>query len=233
MEHFLIVGWNALGDQLVRQLETSAASGSTAEVLYDPTLLDAEDIALPEVGGLQVTLTPNRSMTTKLGAREGITSIVLLAYRQVLPPGEADSRTLLNLMSLRRELTARDGPPPHLIVELLDSDNVDLARMSGADDYVLSDALTSRLIAQLAEQPQRRAVLLSIYAPEGPSIHLIKAADLVADGALAWEAIVSAAYSAGMLAIGWRDHAQSEVVLNPRISDIIELGAGDEIVVIA
>jgi hypothetical protein len=158
-------------------------------------------------------------------------SILLLGYRRRMSAQEADSRTLPNLLLLRRELEARGGEMPRIVVEVLDADNADLARTTGADDYLVSDAISSRLITQLAEQPERRAVILSLYGAEGPSIHLVNAANLGLTGDVGACDIIATAYSAGLLAIGWRD-VGGEVVLNPDLSSRATLTKDDQIVVI-
>ena len=123
---------------------------------------------------------------------------------------------------------------PRVIVELLDADDVNLARWTGADDYVISDAIVSRIMTQIALQPERRPILRILYATEGPSIHLVSAADLGLDGEVGCAEIISTAYSCGLLAIGWRHASErgGEVVLNPRTSERVVLRADDAIVVI-
>jgi len=116
-------------------------------------------------------------------------------------------------------------------VELLDVQNVELARVMGADDYVVSDAIASRLIAQVAEQPERRAVLRSLYATEGASVRLAPAEEFGLRGQVTFADIIAAVYAEGLLAIGWRRNR--EVVLNPRTSEHVELTEGDQIVIIA
>ena len=232
-EHVLIVGWNALGAELLASLEEFATSGSTVEVVYDTRLFDPEDLRLPALDRLDVTLTPDRRATWQMSDRatSHLTSIVLLAYRRPRSSDEADSRTLLTLMMLRRDLAARGGDPPRIVVELLDADNVELARMTGADEYVVSDAITSRLITQLAEQPQRRPILLSLYAADGPSVQLVPARELGMTGELGYDEVITTAYAAGMLAIGVR--RGHDVELNPRASARVQLDDGDQIVAIA
>jgi hypothetical protein len=164
-----------------------------------------------------------------------LTSVVLLGYRRDTVSGDADGRTLLNLMLLRRELDARGGDVrPRVLVELLDAESVELAGMTGADDYLVSDAIGSRMIAQLAEQPERRAVYLSLYATEGPSVHLVNASDLGLSGDSDAGHVFDVAYAAGLLAIGWRRSLDrgGEVVLNPRTSEMVRLEGGDQIVVV-
>jgi hypothetical protein len=119
-----------------------------------------------------------------------------------------------------------------MVAEVLDADNVDLARTTGADDFVVSDAMASRFIAQLAEQPERRPVMLSLFSTDGPSIELAEALELGLTGDAAWHEIVDTVYTAGMVAIGWRRASSGQVMLNPDVADRVPLEPGDQIVVI-
>lgn len=232
-EHLLIVGWNVLGAHVLASLDEFAASGSSAKVVFDPRLHDAEDVRIPELTSVDVTLEPSSSARWELGNEDlasPITSIVLLAQRTGMSADEADSRTLLSHMLLRRALDARGGVPPRIVVELLDARNVELARMTGADDYVVSDAIASRMMAQLAEQPGRRAVLLQLYGAGGPSIHLVPASDLGLDGDVGFDDVVATAYSFGLLALGWRRGI--DVELNPATSQRVVLHDSDQVVAI-
>jgi len=231
--HLIIVGWNVLGTQLLTQLDLVAASGSSAEIVYDPRLFDPEELNIPETDRIDVTLTPSSSAVWQIGDRvlsaEQV-SVILLGYRRGVSVEDADGRTLLRLMMLRRELETRGVASTRLVVELLDVQNVELARVMGADDYVVSDAIASRLIAQLAEQPARRTVLRSLYATEGASVRLAPAEAYGLRGQLTFTAIIAAVYAQGQLAIGWRRNR--EVVLNPQTSDQVDLTDGDQIVII-
>ena len=174
-EHFLVIGWNALGLRLLDEWEQFAIPRSTVAIVYDATLLEPDDLGVPDTAGVDVTLIPTNSAPWQLaGMSEAeisrLTTIVFLGYRRGVTPDEADSRTLLNLLLVRRELEEWQGDAPRVVVELLDVDNVSLATAQGADDYLVSDAIGSRFMAQLAEQPDRRAVFLSLYAASGPSV---------------------------------------------------------------
>jgi hypothetical protein len=236
-EHLLIIGWNALGAQLLREMVKLAAPGSSAEIVYDPRVFESDELEIPELSALDVTLTPSRGITWRLAdsaRRSQITSILLLAYKRGVSADEADSRTLMNLVSLRRELAALSGASPQLVVELADSQSVELARTTGADDYIVSHAIASRIIAQLAEQPERRAILLSLYTGDGPSVRLVQASNLGLTGEVGWDEIIATAYASGLLAIGShriRDVGH-ELVLNPTDSNTVFLEAGDQLVVI-
>jgi hypothetical protein len=238
VEHIVILGWNSMGERLVEQLDSTVAPGSSVQIVYDPRFLSGGDVELGTIGGLDVTITAHRSKTLSLGdeiRRPVLTSIVLLGYRTGLSPEDADGRTLLTLMMLQRELDEFEGVAPRVVVELFDADNVELASTSGADDFVVSDAIASRLMTQLAEQPARRAVLESLYAEEGPSFDLIDATLLGVSADAEFGEIIAAAYSFGLLAIGWRrarEHG-GQITLNPSVTDRVQLDDGDQIVVIA
>lgn len=236
-EHYLIIGWNSLGRQLLDQLQEIVAPGSTVNVVYDARLLEPEEVNAPSTARLAVTVTPTRADTWQpadASRMADLTSVVFLGYRRGVSVAESDSRTLLNLMLLKRALRAHGVAAPRIVAELLDSDNVELARTTGADDFVVSDAIASRLIAQLAEQPLRRPVVLTLYAVDGPSIHLLPATELGASVEQSWHEIVAAAYAAGLLAIGWRRSTSQEgqLTLNPNAADRVHLRDGDQVVVI-
>ena len=236
-EHLVVVGWNALGATLIASVAEVSTPGSSAEIVYDPDLFDADEIQVPASTELDIRLTPSPRLSWELADAEGAraTSIVLLGYVRGLSAGEADSRTLLALMLLRKELQNRPGPPPRVIVELRDADNVDLARQSGADEYIVSDAIAGRFMAQLAEQPERRLVFLALYASAGPSLRLVTAEDLALVGTVSFGDVVITAQAAGMLAIGWRPASTegATAILSPTVSTMLDLAPADQIIVIA
>jgi hypothetical protein len=138
---------------------------------------------------------------------------------------------MLDLMYLERRVWPA-GRAPRLVVQLLDDEHADLAVLSGPDDFLISSALGSQLIAQLVEQPERRAVLLELYGGHDASIRMIRCDRLDLVGTNTMGEIVAAAYAAGVLAIGWRHTANGAVVLNADADASVTLGDDDEIVVV-
>ena len=230
----VVVGWNALGSTLVAAVGEFSPPGSSVEIAYDPALFEAEEIQVPGSTDLDIKLSPSPRLSWELAHVDysRVTSIVLLGYVRGLTAGEADSRTLLALMLLRKALQARTGPAPRVIVELRDADNVDLARLSGADDYIVSDAIAGRLMAQLAEQPELRPVFLALYAPTGPSRRLVTAESLGLARTGTFGEVVTVTQAVGMLAIGWRPASGGNPILAPEVSRTIDLDPEDQIIVI-
>jgi hypothetical protein len=233
-QHVLVIGWNGLGQPLLSGWAPSANEGSTVEVVFDPRVIDEGDIDVPDLAGISIVLTPiaDGDGTVSKRANADNTAIVLLAYRDHLPAKEVDSRTLLELMTLRRDLDSRGLPMPRLVIELTDPANARLADVRATDEVIVTPSMASRIVAQLADDPTRRAVYLALYNPAGPSIHLVPADRLDLTGDVTMSEIVVAAYDRGMLAIGWRRPDRGELVLNPPADRRLDVTPGDLIVVV-
>jgi hypothetical protein len=151
---------------------------------------------------------------------------------------EADARTLLTLLLLRRALEAgSDGHRSRVVTELLDSSDVELARATGADDFVVSDALSSYVLAQLSENPELDDVFTDLFDAEGSALGLKPVARYVGvDETMPFGRVVAAARERGEVAIGYRviEHAgrDATVVVNPPKVAMVTFGADDRIVVI-
>ncbi len=154
----------------------------------------------------------------------------MLGYASI-DTGEADARTMLDVLHLRRRFVDA-APTPRLVVQMLDEEHADLADLTGPDDFLIGAGMGSQFIAQLIEQPERRAVLLELYGGDA-SVRLIQCDRLDLVGTFTTADVVARSYAAGVLAIGWRRSADhGDVVLNPHADDRVTLTADDEIVVV-
>ena len=158
-EHVLVVGWNPLGPDLLSGWATATSTASTVDVAFDPRLIEPEDVVIPQLG-IDVRLSPTPE-SSSLAIERTPTTIVVLGYTSI-DSGAADARTMLDVLHLGRRY-AQAGQAPRLVVQMLDDDHADLAVLTGPDDLLISSALGSQFIAQLIEQPERRAALLALY----------------------------------------------------------------------
>jgi len=236
-EHLVVMGWNAFGAQLLGEWALHSDAASTVEVFVDPDLIDPDEVSIPGIDAARVNATPRvdvAGVPWRPDTAPPITTIMLLAYTGRLSGDEADTRTLLDLTVILRERGShQSGPPPRLVVELLDVDHIPLAEVSG-DDYLVSPAIADHLLAQLADSPRRRPVLLQLYGGDGPSLDLVPAERLGLTGETTAAGIFAAAYAAGLLAIGWRRSIRDGggLILNPHRSEKVALHPGDQVVVI-
>ncbi len=237
-QRILVWGWSDLGASLLADWVKVAAPSSSFEILVDREHFDAlqSSVVGERDRAVSVAVAEDQGdLAKRLGESPPIDTIVLCTSRaEGENEEEADSRTLLTLAGVRHVLDAVQEPSPRLVVELLDADNIPLADMRGPDDFVVSDALASQLIVQLAEQPDRRRALLELYEPSGASIRLVPVGRLGLSGVTSASEIYRIAYAAGLLAIGWRrpQPGGGELVLNPDPSQTADLAEGDQIVVI-
>jgi Trk K+ transport system NAD-binding subunit len=241
IDRLLVVGWSHLGPVVLRELDQFAPAGSTVDVLADPDLVDPGELVDLDLERLRMTYQSTGGNLDELGASvrtQQYDKVIVLGYRRGLTPPEADARSLLSLLILQQALVASSsGPRPRVVTELLDARDVDLARATGADDFVVSDELSSLMLAQLAERADLEDVFVDLFDVEGSAIGLQPAAWYVTSSHEPFRRVVAAARARGESAIGYRiEHGPDglpAVVLNPHKSDPVTLGVGDRVVVIA
>jgi ion channel POLLUX/CASTOR len=240
-DRLLVVGWSHLGPVVLRELDQFAPPGSRVDVLADPDLVDPGELVDLDLGRLRVTYRSTGGNLDELGSSvraQHYDKVIVLGYRRGLTPPEADARSLLSLLILQQALVASSsGQRPRIVTELLDARDVDLARATGADDFVVSDELSSLMLAQLAERPDLEDVFADLFDVEGSAIALQPATWYVNSGQMPFRRVVAAARARGESAIGYRiEHGPGGlpvVVLNPPKTDPVTLGGGDQVVVIA
>ncbi len=239
-EQLLVVGWNPLGPAVLRELDEFAAPGSTVDVIVDPDVVDAaelDDLGLRNLAVAFQSEHGNLDELTQTVSGRAFDHVIILGYRSGMSATEADARTLLTLLLLRRALDGDGQRRSRVVTELLDSSDVELAQATGADDFVVSDALSSYVLAQLAENPELDDVLTDLFDAEGSAVGLRPAARYVeADRPVPFASVVAAARHRGEIALGYRlarrDGTGAEVVVNPPKSAEVSLGDGDRVVVI-
>ncbi len=228
----LIVGWSTFGPKVAQELREFLSPGSRIEVCVDAALVTAEEIR--QAGAdLEVSFVsggPEQLLVLADGPH--FDQIVVLGYRVGMSIAEADARTLLTLLTLRKIWPADAVPAVRLIAQLLDQSHVELAAITGVDDFIVSDALASYMLAQLSERAELQAVFDDLFDPSGAVVELRPAHRFVPDAPVSYGHIVAAGAARGVSVIGWRVDAGGEVVINPAKDREIHLGADDQVLLI-
>lgn len=240
-ERFLVVGWSQIGPVVLLELDQFAPVDSVIDVLVDPDLVEADKLVEVPLQRMRMTFQSTHGNLDDLGRhvrQHAYDKVVVLGYRRAISPSEADARSLLTLLLLRRSLVPMQGDRlPPMVTELLDSRNVDLARATGADDFVVSDELSSLMLAQLAERPELEVVFTDLFDIEGSAIAVRPASWYVGPEPVRFSRVVAAARARGEVAIGHRRlhgaDGHPENALNPPKSSMVQLGDDDRVVVIA
>jgi len=240
--HALVVGWNPLGPAILDELDPLVPAGSRVRILADPELVDPA--AWPREDGrrnVAVEVTPgdtaDRVLLTEALAAPGLDRVVLLPHRAGIAAEEADARTLLSLVLVRRALDAPGSPNARatVLAELMDVRAVRLARVANPDDFLVSERLVGLAIAQLAENPELAPVFDELFGAEGADLALVPARRLLPEGGTLADAI-AAASRAGDCVLGVRAaRAGGGAIPVPRLNPPkgTPVAPADELVVIA
>jgi len=218
------------------------AAGSEATVVVTSPDEGAEVSALPAGGNLRVDF-----RVGDVTDRDLLDALEVASYNHVIAltppvadPQEADSRSLITLLHLRDIVDRAGREEVSIVSEMRDVRNRELAAVTRADDFIVSDRLVS-LMAQVSENRELMPLFEDIFDPEGSEIYLKPAVDYVAPGkAVNFYTVVDAARRRGEVAMGYRLKAHSSdpekaygVVVNPDKSVPVTFAEGDRVIVVA
>jgi len=247
-ERLFILGWNRCGTTLVHELDGYVANGSQITVVADPNISPAvrdvgDEIAAcrGELANLEVVFrqddTTDRRLLDALQATLD-DHVIVLGY-EGLSVQEADTKTLTTLLHLR-DVAEKSGRHFTIVSEMLDLRNRQLAEVTHADDFIVSDHLVSLMLAQLSENIALYEVFDDLFDPEGSEIYLKSARDYVATGQLVnFYTVIEAARRRGEVAIGYRLMHEADVgpwfgfKLNPKKSEPVRFDEQDRVVLLA
>jgi voltage-gated potassium channel Kch len=243
-EHILILGWNSRAPFIINELDEYVAPGSSVVVVADSADAETEIAELSGTASNQ-TVRFQRGDITDRRTLDGLSfencdHLILLSYSDVLDVQQGDARTLVTLLHLR-DIADHNGYSFSIVSEMLDIRNRDLARVTRADDFVVSDRLVSLIVSQISENKKLGAVFADLFDPEGSEIYLKPATSYVKPGVpLNFYTVMASARRAGQTALGYRIQAQAYdtakaygVVLNPDKSLAVTFSERDEIIVLA
>jgi hypothetical protein len=124
---------------------------------------------------------------------------------------------------------------------MLDDRNRELAEVTQADDFIVSDKLISLMLSQVSENRQLTEVFDQLFSSDGAEIYLRDAEHYVKLGeSVDFFTVIESARRKGETAIGHRFGAQARsaehfygVSVNPTKTETHEYRTGDKIIVLA
>jgi voltage-gated potassium channel Kch len=229
-ERTLLLGWNERAPLIINELDHYVAPGSQVFVVADYPGGD-EEIArsCTELKNQSVKFregdTTDRAVLDSLGV-ESFDHVILLCYSGAFDVQRADAKTLVTLLHLR-DIQDRTGTQTSIDSAMLDLRNRNLADVTRADDFIVSDRLISLLLSQVSENKALNAVFADLFDPEGSEIYLKPALNYVKAGVpVNFYTVVEAARRRNEVAIGYRIAADSNdaakgygVTVNPKKSE--------------
>jgi ion channel POLLUX/CASTOR len=237
-ERTLVLGWNHRAPKIIELLDEFLAPGSALVVAApreDPTG------ELPPPANLKLGFV--RAEPTE---RPSLESLDVGSYQHVVVLSDeghdrehADARTLVTLLHLR-DMEDALGDPFAIVSEINHDANREIAQVTKADDFVVSEKLISLMLTQLSENRYLYEVFADLLDPAGSEIYLKPACDYLAPGAEAdFATLIESARRRGEVALGYRlterfhEPPGYGVVLNPDKRAPLTLSADDRVIVLA
>jgi len=234
----LILGCNAGLKAMLSELNEYVSAGSSAMIVAD-----VESPEFASFANLAVTFrrgdATSRAVLESL-AVQNFDHIIVLAYKDSLEPQRADAKTLITLLHLR-DIADRAQVDLNVVSEMLDDRNRELAEVTNADDFIVSDKLVSLMLSQVSVNKQLTDVFATLFSSAGSEIYLSPAESYIRPGAsVDFYTVLEAARRRGETAIGYRvaEHAHSSahaygVTINPKKNNKRTFAIGDKIIVLA
>lgn len=235
-ERILVLGENQTLSTMLIELDQYVAPGSAATIVTP-----RKPRPLPELVGLAVTAqqgdATNRRTLEALDPT-AFDHIIVLADMTV-GAQQADSRTLVTLLHLR-DIASRAGKDLNIVTEMLDDANRELAEVTEADDFIVSDKLVALTLAQISENGILAEVFDVLFSSASSEMYLHPAEEYVELGAeVDVTTVMEAARLRGETAIGYRQAARARdktagygVQLNPPKSTRVIFHPRDQVIVL-
>jgi hypothetical protein len=243
-EHTLILGWNWRTPAVIRELDNYVAAGSQVTVVSSDVTSDAAEIAQAmtlqnQILHFQTADTTNRKVLEGLDLA-AYRHIIVMSYSDALEMQLADARTLVTLLHLR-DIADRSGHRFSIVSEMLDVRNRNLAEITQADDFIVSDRLISLMMAQVSTNKALNAVFADLFDADGAEVYLKPISDYVQTGVeLDFYAVIESAGRRNETAIGYRLEINSNnkelqygIVVNPNKTNTVTFAPSDMVIVLA
>jgi voltage-gated potassium channel Kch len=243
-EKTLLMGWNWKAPSIIRELDNYVPKNSAITVVAaGEGIQDKLDKLTPELQNLKLTIlegdiTDRRKLESL--KVESFDHIILLCYSDDLEVQKADARTMITLLHLR-DMANKGNWDFSIVSEMLDIRNRNLAEVSQADDFIVSDKLISLMMAQVSENKLLNSVFQDIFDTDGSEIYLKPISAYLEPGKpVNFYTAVESARRKNETAIGYRLVADSRnasagygIHLNPDKSAKVIFAENDKLIVVA
>ncbi|WP_414585944.1 CASTOR/POLLUX-related putative ion channel [Scytonema sp. PCC 10023] len=181
-EKHLIIGWNNKTPIILKEYAKYIVEGSQVNLVVQDLTLEvqaefdkiAQDYLHIKMAVLQANLD---SVEQLLHLKPyDYDSISILAGRGENAE-EIDAKTLTILLELRqifRDYTAQTGNKvtTELIAEIIDSEDTDLVIKAGVKDFLLTNQLVSKILAQVSQEPDVMSIYRDLFSVEGSELYI-------------------------------------------------------------
>lgn len=243
IEKTLILSWNRKGPSIVREMSAYVPAGSELLIVSSHDSVESDCQQMEISANLTVKVMHADSSDRKVLERlivSDYTQIIVLSNIEKLDLQEADSQTLITLLHLR-DLLNKNTNNVRIVSEIMDMRNRELASVTKADDFVISDKLIAQMLSQVSETKELVHVFDDMFDADGSEIYLKPITNYIKAGMeVDFFTVLESAKRQNQIAIGYRilanqydKEASYGIVLNPLKSKKICFSPDDKIIVLA
>ena len=157
---------------------------------------------------------------------------VVLLSDYTLDDEEADIQSIFRIMRFR-DIRTRLGLEFNITAEMRKKSNLNLIREDEHMDYVVASNMSSLFLAQLCENYELDGLYKEILASWGNELYLKKAKDFGLDGTYTTLQLRNIALCNNCVLLGYLGADSYESFFNPALTEEIELGAEDSLIVLS
>jgi len=165
-----VLGWNRRGPIIATELSRYVTPGSHLTIAADTPDFEA-DIAALTLPNDNMTIEHHVIDTSSRAALDRLNiptydHVLVLGYSDHMTMQSADTRTLITLLHIRK-IAERAGLHINVVSEMTDVRNRELAEVTRADDFVVSNKLVSLMLAQASENQYMAAIFAELLDENG------------------------------------------------------------------
>jgi Trk K+ transport system NAD-binding subunit len=207
----LVIGWNSMAKKVLREIGDYATPGSAALVMAQASRVTSDELKDLSTQNMQVITRAYDGSFQELAAAlpgSNFDQVIIFGYRGKTQPADADAQTLLSLLAVNtlKQWGAFGYGRARIIAEILDSNNVELARVVAVEDLVVSDRLASLMMTQLSQSPHLSPIFQQLFGPGGVYLSAKPINYYVPSGEISYAQLVAAGRARGEVIIGYRDN---------------------------
>lgn len=244
IEKVLIFSWNEMGGNIVKELDNYSSKGSVIKIVDEypetPVIINQlkSHMKNTNLEFLQGDTT-ERETIDKL-VSEDFNHIIILCDSDSHDTKHADAKALMTLLHLR-DISNKTGKEFSIVSEMLDIRDKELAEVTKADDFIVSNRLVSLLMSQLTENKNLKTVFDDLFDADGSEIYLKPVTEYIKTGVETdFYTVLESAAQKNQTALGYRLNKYSKdaskaygVVVNPNKSEKIKFEENDKLVVLS
>ena len=250
-KRILMLGWHDISEIFIRESVDYLSEKTVFDVMFElPSEQIREAIAAlqAKIPAFSINLIEKSPMSL-----DSLASVNPLDYDNVLilsqdsgeqSPEKVDSDTLMILLILRkiRKTLGKSKDDTKILTQILNSENQELIQQTDVDDFIISNKMITKILAQLSEQPRLKYVYEELFQADGSEIY-VKPLNLYTSDAevtVDFADLLAAARKRAEICIGVRmgDAAEKPeehfgIILNPAKDRRFSLKQNDYLIVIA